>query len=251
MKKALFDALAAALAEERSCVLATVLGGAAVGRQLLFFGDGAVTGEAEGLPLEALQREALSHLERGASGSVTLPAEEASDEADLEIFFESHRPLPLLLLIGAVHAAIPLVHFARQLDFRTVVIDPRGTFASPERFAHADELRRQWPQQALAEIPLHEETYLATLSHDPKIDLPALEAVLRSPVRYIGALGSKKTHGKRVAALREKGFSEAEIARIHAPIGLDLGGRSPAEIALAVIAEIVAVRNGRGQPRSP
>ena len=138
-----------------------------------------------------------------------------------------------------------LIHFANRLGFRTLVIDPRTAFATPERFAHADELIAEWPQEALARVKLDAATYVAVLSHDLKIDTPALVAALDSPARYIAALGSKKTHAKRVAALREAGVADEAIGRIRSPIGLDLGGRRAEEIALSVIAEIVAASHGR------
>jgi xanthine dehydrogenase accessory factor len=167
---------------------------------------------------------------------------------EVELFFDVHPPPPKLVIVGAVHVAIPLVTFARPLGFRTIVIDPRSAFATVERFAAADELLCEWPQKAMPEVGLNEASYVAVLSHDLKIDLPALEAALRSPARYIGALGSRKTHAKRLAALTEMGFAAAEIDRIHSPIGLDLGGgRRAEEIALSVIAEVVKASHGRGE----
>jgi xanthine dehydrogenase accessory factor len=242
VKTPLYHSLREAITADRAAALATVVAGAAIGRQLLVFADGRAEGSV-GSPAadEEVGRRARAFLAKGTAGRFTV----AAAEGPLDVFVEVHRPRPQLILVGAVHTAIPLVIFAKELGFETIVVDPRGTFATPERFAHADRLLREWPQEALPQLSLHEETCLATLSHDPKIDLPALQEVLRKPLRYIGALGSKKTHGKRVAALEEAGFTSEEIARIHAPIGLDLGGRRPAEIALAVIAEIVAVRHGR------
>lgn len=162
-----------------------------------------------------------------------------------DLFFEVFAAPPQILIIGAVHVAIHLVAFGKALGFRTVVIDPRTAFATPERFAAADELLGKWPAEALEQIPITDNTYFAFLAHDLKIDLPGLEIALRSPARYIGALGSKKTHAKRRAALEKTGFAEEDIARIHNPIGLDLGGRRAEEIALAIVAEMVAARYGR------
>ena len=153
---------------------------------------------------------------------------------------------PVLLLIGAAHISIPLINFAQELGFRTVVIDPRRIFTSIGRFDRPpDVLDERWPQEALQELPLHEDTYAVTLTHDPKIDDPALHIFLKSPVAYIGALGSKRTHEKRVRRLLDAGFSREAISRIHAPVGLDLEARNPAEIALSIIAQIVAIRNAR------
>lgn len=170
-----------------------------------------------------------------------------------EVFVDIVPPPRKLVIVGAVHTAVALVSLARTLGFLTLVVDPRGVFASPERFAHADRLITEWPQDAFLEIGLDEATAVAVLSHDLKLDVPALKLALASPAPYVGVLGSKKTHAKRLAALREEGVAEADLARIHSPIGLDLGGRSPEEIALAILAEVVAVLNGRppGQARGP
>jgi len=145
-----------------------------------------------------------------------------------------------------VHIAAALVTYANVLGFRTVVLDARTAFATPERFAHAAELIARWPADALAAQNLDEGSCVVVLTHDEKIDNPALAVALRSPARYVGALGSRKTHAKRVAALRELGLGDAEIARIHAPIGLPIAARRPEEIALSIMAEIVAVVNGEG-----
>ena len=150
-----------------------------------------------------------------------------------------------LIIIGAVHIAITLVRFARELGYETIVIDPRPVFATAERFPHVDALYVDWPQHILPQLHPDPGTSIAILSHDDKIDLPALELALQSEARYIGALGSRKTMARRAIALRQEGFSDADLARIHNPIGLDLGGRTPEEIALAIMAEIVATRYGR------
>lgn len=242
MRESIFRELESCLAAERLVALATVLSGPEAGAQMLVYPDGTIAGELpEGLAARVAE-EARGPFARFASARRRLEGE----GGEVEVFIEVHPPRPRLVVVGAVHAAVPLVSFARTLGFRTVVVDPRSAFATPERFAHADELAAEWPQEALPRIGINEATYLALLSHDPKIDLPALALALRSPARYIGALGSKRTHAKRCDALREEGFSEEEIGRIHAPIGLDLGGRRAEEIALAVMAEVVAVSHGIG-----
>ena len=167
------------------------------------------------------------------------------DDRSFDVFFDVHPPPPQLIVIGAVHVAIHLVGLAKRLGYSTVVIDPRSAFATEERFDEADRLIDAWPAEALATLDVTANTYFALLSHNLEIDLPALEVALRSGARYVGALGSRKTHAKRVAALRERGFGDQEIDRIHNPIGLDLGGRSAEEIALAIMAEVVAARHGR------
>ncbi|HVT11975.1 MAG TPA: XdhC family protein [Fimbriimonadaceae bacterium] len=151
-----------------------------------------------------------------------------------------------LVIVGAVHIAIPLVKFARELGFETIVIDPRPALASNERFpVPPDTMIAQWPEQALAGIELTPETYGVVLTHDPKIDDVALAAFLRSPMKYVGALGSRVTQEKRRRELGALGFDEAELARIHGPVGLNIAARSPEEIALSIAAEIVQVRRAK------
>lgn len=231
-----------AIHQDRLVALATVVDGSGTGSRLLLLPSGETTGD---LGSEARNRQARDLVDEVFRSFEPFRFELEEDGETTDVFLEPHPPRPQLILIGAVHTAIPLVTFARELGFATHVVDPRRVFATEERFAHADRLIHAWPREVLPELGLHEATYLATLSHDPKIDLPALELALKSPCRYVGALGSSRTHAKRVKALEEKGFSEDEIARIHAPIGMDLGGRRPEEIAVAVIAEIVAVAHGK------
>ena len=158
---------------------------------------------------------------------------------DLELFVEQFTPAPTLIMIGGVHIAVALTSMAKTLGYRTIVIDPRRAFGSDDRFPHADQLLTLWPQKAFAELEITPETAVALLTHDPKIDDPALEIVLPSSAFYIGALGSRKTHAKRVERLQQKGVDAAQISRIHAPIGLNLNAQTPAEIALSVMAEVV------------
>jgi xanthine dehydrogenase accessory factor len=166
-----------------------------------------------------------------------------SDGTEIEIFID-FIPVPWeLIVIGGGHMAIPLVTFANELGFRTVVIDPRRSFGSEERFNHADQLINAWPQRALPELKLTSSTAVAVLTHDPKIDDPALEYVLKYPVFYVGALGSRQTQSDRRKRLLRSGLSQNQVQRIKGPNGLDLGGRTPEEIALAVMAEIVREKN--------
>lgn len=153
-------------------------------------------------------------------------------------------PPPVVVIIGAAHITLDVVKVARFLGFVTIVIDPRAIFADKERFGDytPDKLYTQYPDECLPEILHRQEVYAMTLSHDPKIDDPALQILLRSKVVYIGALGSKKTHQKRLERLREAGFDEQSLNRISAPIGLDIHAVSPAEIALSIMAEITALR---------
>lgn len=162
-------------------------------------------------------------------------------------FFSRVRPKPQLVCIGGVHIAMRLAEIAHIMGFRTVVVDPRRVFATGERFPGVDELVHAWPQEAFAEdgpVKLTANTAVCALTHDPKIDGPALAAALASPAFYIGSLGRSTTQLSRYRQLVEEGYDDEQIARIYGPIGLDLRGREPAEIALSVMAEICAVRHG-------
>jgi xanthine dehydrogenase accessory factor len=161
-----------------------------------------------------------------------------------EIFTHVFEPSPRLILVGAVHIAQKLVPLARLAEFTVHVVDPRAAFASVERFPDVD-LVQDWPDKAVAGLSPDSATAVVTLTHDPKLDDPGLIAALRSPAFYVGALGSRKTHGRRIERLQAEGFADAEIARIHAPVGLPIGGISPGEIAVSIMAEIIAARRGR------
>lgn len=163
-----------------------------------------------------------------------------------EVFLDVYPVAPKLVVVGAVHMAEPLVRMAAELGFATVVVDPRTAFANRERFPTVGTLLTEWPEEAFAQIGLDPACYVVTLSHDPKFDDPALIAALASPAAYVGALGSKRTHAQRLDRLRAVGVSEAALARLHAPVGLPLGGVTPAEIALSILAEITQVRRKRG-----
>ncbi|WP_180326735.1 XdhC family protein [Raoultibacter phocaeensis] len=163
---------------------------------------------------------------------------------DATVFFSQQDPAPQLVCIGATHVAVHLCHMAHELGYRTIVVDPRGAFATEERFAMVDELVRAWPHEALPRIPLTSATAVCALTHDPKIDVPALGCALESPAFYIGSLGRYTTQLSRYEALVDSGYVDEQIARIFGPIGLDIGGKEPAEIALSVLAEMTAAKNG-------
>ena len=163
-------------------------------------------------------------------------------------FLTVQAPHPRIVVTGAVHISQAMAPMAKELDLDLVIIDPRTAFATPERFPGVT-LLPEWPDEALPRVGLDGYTAFVALTHDPKIDDPGLTAALRSDCFYVGALGSRKTHGKRLERLSAAGFDEAALARIHAPIGLDIGAVSPAEIALAILAEIVSTL--RGPRRKP
>ena len=162
-----------------------------------------------------------------------------------KVFVAVHNPPLRVVVVGAVHIAQALVPMARIAGYDPTVVDPRETFASPERFPDT-RLVHDWPDEALTEIGLDPRTALVLLTHDPKIDDPALETALREDVFYIGALGSARTHAKRIERMHAAGFSEAQIKRIHGPIGLGIGAAEPSEIAVAILAQMTAVLRGKG-----
>lgn len=235
------DALLAAVERAEPVSVAKLLtrqaaDGQTTSRSLLFGDHLAAVGSLGSATVDDLARSALADLGAGN------PAQRLT-LAGADLFIERILPPERLIIVGAVHIAQPLVTFGNELGFHTTVIDARSAFATPERFGHAHALHVGWPADLLAEIGLDENSYIVVLSHDEKLDNPALAVALNFPVAYIGALGSPRTHAKRVDALLDLGISADQIARIHAPIGLNLGGRRPAEIAIAIMAEIVAMRN--------
>jgi xanthine dehydrogenase accessory factor len=216
--------LLAALNAERSARRAGVLVTAvATGEQRLV--------KAAEIARDPLADVLADRLRLGKSGLV---------ETETGAYFLTVQVPPVRLVVtGAVHISQALVPMARLLDLDVTIIDPRTAFASPERFPDV-RLLAEWPQEALAKVPIDRYTAFVALTHDPKIDDPALTAALASEAFYIGALGSRKTHAKRIERLKENGVSEGALGRIKAPIGLPIGAVSPAEIALAILGEIVA-----------
>jgi xanthine dehydrogenase accessory factor len=160
-----------------------------------------------------------------------------------EWFLHVHNPPLRLFVVGAVHIAQALVPFASQCGFAVTVVDPRRSFASDERFPNVT-ISGDWPDEALDALRPDARTAVVTLTHDPKLDDPALDRALKSPAFYIGALGSRRTHGARLKRLRELGHSDEALARIHGPVGINIAAVTAPEIALAIIAEIVATRRG-------
>ena len=223
---------------------------------------------AIGLAPEALLGRKLTRLSEGRSvGSIAPPIDsrivEEGDRllrtggttvVDLpwrneqaRVFVEAFRPPPDLVIVGATHTAVSLCRMAAEVGFQVTVIDARSALATPERFPDAHRLIRAWPDEALAQVSLGDHSSLVVLTHDPKFDVPALAFVLRSQARYIGAQGSRVTHEGRKRQLRRQGFDDEDLARIRAPIGLDIGSRTPAELAIAILAEVQAVQYDRAE----
>ena len=163
-------------------------------------------------------------------------------------FYHRVMPKPKLICVGGVHISVHLTQMAKMLGYRTIVIDPRSVFSTEERFPYVDEIWREWPQKAFAYLTVDGATAICVLTHDPKIDVPALSIAIESPAFYVGCLGRTTTQLDRWQALQEEGFTDEQIMRVHGPIGLQLGGREPAEIALAIMAEIAMARAGGTLP---
>ncbi|MCL4268143.1 MAG: XdhC family protein [Anaerolineales bacterium] len=166
---------------------------------------------------------------------------------DIEVFVEAITPPPTLIMVGGVHIAVALVSLAKTLGYRTIVIDPRGAWGNEVRFPHVDTLIQAWIDEAFGQVKITSSTAIAMLTHDPKLDDPALKIALNSPAFYVGALGSKTTNEKRRERLLNEGLSELQLARLHVPIGLEIGAQTPEEIALAVMAEVVCSHRKQSQ----
>jgi xanthine dehydrogenase accessory factor len=237
MQKTIYTRLRDAITREVPVAVATVITGDDVGAQVLIQPDQAVISMLNDTALVGqIHQDALAMLLAGEQGIRTY--------GERQIFIETYPPPATIIMVGAVHIAVALTTFAKPLGFRTIVVDARGAFATGERFGHADELVHAWPDEAL-QGRLHSNTAVVVLTHDPKLDDPALLVALPSAARYVGALGSTKTQAARVLRLRDAGLNDAQIGRLYAPIGLPIGGRTPEEIGLSIMAQIVAVRNGK------
>ena len=237
-----------AIEDQEPLVVATVTAGEHAGRKALFYCQGKQSGSlGKGDLNEQVAQQARLALEQNTCRF--LEDVDTSGSESSEIFLDVLAPQPRLIIIGAVHTAMHLVTFARELGFYTLVLDARAAFATAARFPETDELVVEWPathlEQMLLAGKLHEETYFAFLSHDQKLDNPALQIALKSRARYVGALGSRKTHEKRCAALEAAGVDAESLTRIMNPIGLKLGGRRPPEIAAGIAAQLVQARYGR------
>ena len=211
---------------------------AAVGAKLLVLADGEVEGSLGDRTLDARAREHAEEL-------MWAERSELRVHEGVSLFVDFAAPPPRLILFGAVDFAAALCRMARAAGWHPYVVDPRSRFATQERFPDAEEIVVGWPREAFDRIGIDRATYIAVLTHDPKLDDAALGIALASDPAYIGAMGSRRAQAKRRERLLAAGVPESELARIAAPIGLDLGGLTAEETALSVMAEVVAVRNGR------
>jgi len=253
----IFDTLRDSLRTEQPVALATVIEGPGVGNKLLVRPGEAPIGSLGDPGLDRVAgRDALAELEAGRTGvrHYGSAGEANPDEAGVvpvHVFIESYAPPPQMLIFGAVDFTAALARVAKVLGYRVTVCDAREVFATKRRFPMADEVVVEWPNRLLERVgpTLGPRDAVCVLTHDPKFDVPAIEGALRSRVGYIGVMCSRKTHAKRMERLAEVGVTDPEqLDRVMAPIGLDLGARSPEETAVSICAEIIALHTGRRAP---
>jgi xanthine dehydrogenase accessory factor len=230
-RAALYHGIKAAHDDQVSFILARIIRGPdEVMEQFLLLKEGCE-------PIASMDKKLLDHISTRAASylkeGISLSEEICLEDKAIEIYFEYQGPSPKLIIVGGVHISMTLAVLAKSQGYKVFIIDPRSAFGTEERFPEVDGLINKWPDQALFEIGIDRSTAVAVLTHDPKLDDPALN---------IGALGSQTTQKKRHQRLQERGVSEERLSRLRGPIGLNLGGRKPEEIALSIMAEIVAVR---------
>jgi xanthine dehydrogenase accessory factor len=243
----LYEELKDLLNQEKGAALATVVRGPEhVGAKLLVLPGKKADGTLGVADLDArVIEDAERAIWAGEAGTRTYSVEIAGSTQTFDVFIEGFPPPPTLVIVGAGHIAIPLTTFAKTLNYRVVVVDARSAFATRERFPHADELIVAWPDEVLEKMDLNPSTSVAVLTHDPKFDEPTLRVALSRQVAYVGAIGSRKTREERDERLRKQGLTDEQLRGIHGPIGLNIGATSPEEMALAIMAEIVATRHGK------
>ncbi|NHZ70222.1 MAG: xanthine dehydrogenase [Proteobacteria bacterium] len=239
MVSAIIEAVSSLKDKERLGAMITVIDGPDTGSSIVLDrSDGLLTGDGSGWFGTDVVSDATQLMDREESKALVY--------GDRRIFIDTIAPSPIMLIFGAGHIAQPLSLFARELGFRVVVADARAAWATNERFPNVDELIVAWPKDVFDHITPDRRTYVVLLSHDSRFEIPVFAAVHGVPLRYLGAMGSRRTHAMRVERLKQEGWSDEETSAIHGPIGLDLKSKSPAETAVAILAEIIQVRYGSG-----
>ncbi len=247
----LYEALRDAIRDETPAVLATVVRAddeSIVGRKLLIRSDAEPMGSLGNPELDRIvTRDATGELVSGLTSTRHYGPNGEARQEGVAVFIETFAPPPRMIIFGAVDFTAALVRAGKLLGYRVTVCDARPVFATKQRFPLADEVVNDWPDRHLANVggTLGPQDVVCVLTHDPKFDVPAIKAAVTTNVGYIGAMGSRKTHTTRTERLIEAGLHEEEIARVMAPIGIDIGARTPEETAISIVAEIIALRTGR------
>ena len=244
----LYAALREALKAEAPVALATTIEGGQPGSKLLVRPGEPTLGDLGNDDLDrVVERDALGELAAGRTGLRHYGPEGQAQESDVSIFIESFAPPPQLIIFGAVDFTAALCRAGKFLGYRVTVCDARPVFATTQRFPLADSVVVEWPDRLLADLgpDLGPRDAIAVLTHDAKFDVPAITSAVETDVGYIGVMGSRRTHDDRTSRLRDAGLSDDQLDRLRSPIGLDLGGRTPEETAISIVAEIIALRTGR------
>lgn len=236
----IFETIRDLVRQEKTFSVVTIISGPeGVGRKVIVDLEGRANGRLQPEDIaEAVVAHALELLSSGASDTRSYK----SSAGIYEVFLDSYVPPPKIVIIGAVQIAQSLSRLAKELGYRVIVTDARAAFATEERFPEADQVLKGWPQDVLPTIRFDDSTYVVLLSHDPKFDEPTLHHVLPTSAPYVGAIGSRRTQEQRRDRLKTDGYDEEALSKLYGPIGLQLGGRSAEETALAILAEITAVR---------
>jgi xanthine dehydrogenase accessory factor len=232
---------------DRPVAVATIVSGVdttRLGRRLIVRPD-SVAGTLGSTRIDdAVRDDARGQLEQGTTGIVHYGPDGQRRGDEIAVFVASYAPKPRMIVFGAIDFAAAVARVGAFLGYHVTVCDARPTFATQKRFPEAHEVVVEWPHKYLARTRTDARTVICVLTHDPKFDVPLLQVALRLPLAYLGAMGSRRTHDERMNRLKELGFSDADLARLHAPIGLDIGGRTPEETAISIAAEIISARWG-------
>lgn len=241
--------LNAALGEQSPVALATVIEGPGMGGKLLISPEDHSGSLVNGYLEAAVVEAARGMLEGGRTEIRHYGPEGQRRMEDVSVFIQSFAPPPKMFVFGAIDFASAVARIGKFMGYRVIVCDARPVFATRERFPSADEVIVEWPDEYLQRAEVDARSVICVLTHDPKFDVPLLKAALETRAGYIGAMGSRRTHDRRTAQLQEEGVSEEQLERISSPVGLDIGGRTPEETAVAIAGEIVALRTGHSGGR--
>jgi xanthine dehydrogenase accessory factor len=241
----ILETLLAAVRAGEPVALVTVVDGPGVGAKALVTPTDVLGSVGNDALDRAVSGDARAMLMHGSTGTRHFgPQGEQRDDA-LEVFVQSFAPPPRMYVFGAIDFSRATVRVGKLLGYHVTVCDARATFATRKRFPEADKVVVRWPHEFLVDAPVDERTALCVLTHDPKFDVPLLMAAVKTPAAYVGAMGSRRTHAHRMHRLEAEGLGADELRRIRGPIGLDIGARTPEEVAVAIAAEIIALRYGR------